>query len=193
MGKRKSTGKRQRFNVFKRDRFTCQYCGRTPPTVVLVLDHILPVAAGGETIDHNLATSCEECNQGKAAGLLTDVPQAINEQLAAQVERQEQLREYNRFLLALRKEQDDTARQIGTYWCDRTKPPAEHGKWTFGPERLTSVRRFLDRLPVSDIFDSVDIAFSRRPLNRKGDDDDTFKYFCGVCWNKIKKREEPAK
>lgn len=188
MGKRKSTGKRQRFNIFKRDRFTCQYCGRTPPTVVLVIDHILPIAAGGGEEDSNKITSCEACNQGKADGLLTTIPQAIDAQLAAQVDRQEQLREYNKFLLAARKELDDTAREIGTYWNDRLTPSTA-GKFTFGADRRTSVRRFLERLPVSELFDAVDIAFSRKPPHRGGDED-TFKYFCGICWSKITQREE---
>lgn len=63
---RRSTGKRLRFEVFKRDYFTCQYCGAQPPAVVLVVDHVVPVAAGGENGIDNLVTSCEPCNQGKA-------------------------------------------------------------------------------------------------------------------------------
>lgn len=68
--RRQSTGKRLRFEVFKRDHFTCQYCGAQPPEIVLVPDHILPAAAGGETTIENLITSCEPCNQGKADKLL---------------------------------------------------------------------------------------------------------------------------
>jgi hypothetical protein len=186
MAKRKSTGKRQRFNIFKRDKFTCQYCGGTPPTVVLVVDHIVPVAAGGPTEEHNLITSCEVCNQGKADGLLSDVPQAIDKTLAAQVERQEQLAEYNKFLLKLRKEQDALATDLGIYWCNRTHPD-KPGQFTFGPDRMTSARTFLKRLPAAEIYDAIDIAFSRRPPRYKNDND-TFKYFCGICWAKIKER-----
>ena len=70
--KRKSTGKRTRFEVFKRDAFTCQYCGAQPPDVVLVVDHITPVAAGGSSEPINLITACEACNQGKADRVLTE-------------------------------------------------------------------------------------------------------------------------
>lgn len=64
---RKTTGKRLRFEVFKRDGFACRYCGAQPPDVTLVVDHIVPVAAGGQTTIDNLNTACETCNQGKAA------------------------------------------------------------------------------------------------------------------------------
>ena len=43
MSKRKSLSKKIRFEVFKRDKFTCQYCGKTAPNVVLEVDHIEPV------------------------------------------------------------------------------------------------------------------------------------------------------
>lgn len=49
-GKRQSTGKRLRFPVFKREFFTCQYCGAQPPDVVLVCDHIEPAARRRSTI-----------------------------------------------------------------------------------------------------------------------------------------------
>jgi HNH endonuclease len=68
---RTSTGKRLRFEIFKRDHFTCQYCGAQPPDVVLVADHITPVASGGQTTIDNLITACEACNQGKADRHLT--------------------------------------------------------------------------------------------------------------------------
>lgn len=44
---RKNITKKMRFDVFKRDTFTCQYCGRVAPDVVLEIDHIKPVAKGG--------------------------------------------------------------------------------------------------------------------------------------------------
>lgn len=64
--KRKSLSKRLRFAVFTRDEFTCRYCGQCPPTVKLVIDHVIPVAGGGTDDESNLITSCENCNQGKS-------------------------------------------------------------------------------------------------------------------------------
>jgi hypothetical protein len=70
--KRKALSNRQRFEVFKRDSFTCQYCGKSAPDVVLNVDHIKPVSAGGDNEITNLVTSCFECNSGKSDKTLSD-------------------------------------------------------------------------------------------------------------------------
>lgn len=70
--KRKAISKKMRFEVFKRDSFTCQYCGRKAPDVILEIDHIKPVAKGGENTLLNLITSCKECNRGKGKIPLTE-------------------------------------------------------------------------------------------------------------------------
>jgi len=62
---RKPITKRIRFDVFKRDRFTCTYCGGRSPSVVLHVDHIIPICGGGTNNFDNLTTSCEDCNVGK--------------------------------------------------------------------------------------------------------------------------------
>jgi 5-methylcytosine-specific restriction endonuclease McrA len=60
---------RLRFGILQRDGFRCRYCGRpgNAPGVVLHVDHVVPVAAGGATTEDNLLTACDECNLGKAA------------------------------------------------------------------------------------------------------------------------------
>lgn len=54
-----------RWFVLERDNFTCQYCGQSAPNVALEVDHIVPVAEGGEDSPDNLKTSCYSCNRGK--------------------------------------------------------------------------------------------------------------------------------
>lgn len=56
-----------RWQVLARDSFTCQYCGRRPPDVVLEVDHKLSVADGGTADPENLISTCMECNRGKGA------------------------------------------------------------------------------------------------------------------------------
>ncbi len=58
-----------RFQIFERDNFTCQYCGRNVKenNVILTVDHILPKKLGGSDKFDNLITSCRDCNLGKHA------------------------------------------------------------------------------------------------------------------------------
>lgn len=67
----------------------------------------------------------------------------------------------------------------------------EKGKYVFGDQRARSVRRFLQDLLHAEVLDAMDAAFSRKFPS--GDHDDaTFRYFCGICWNKIKERGADA-
>lgn len=71
----RSVSWRTRFLVMRRDNFKCQLCGVSPanqPGTVLVVDHIKPWAAGGETVMENLQTLCEPCNAGKSDLSLDD-------------------------------------------------------------------------------------------------------------------------
>ena len=69
---------RLRFAVLRRDNFTCQYCGRSVQTgVELTIDHLTPLSLGGSYEPSNLVTACQECNQGKADDLLSDIEREI--------------------------------------------------------------------------------------------------------------------
>jgi len=63
---------RLRLDVFDRDNFTCQYCGRNviDDHIKLQVDHINPKSKSGENVIDNLITSCFECNSGKSDVLL---------------------------------------------------------------------------------------------------------------------------
>ena len=69
---RKAISNKVRFEVFKRDGFKCQYCGRSAPDVVLQVDHIIPVCEGGDNDLLNLVTACFDCNNGKRGKMLDD-------------------------------------------------------------------------------------------------------------------------
>lgn len=94
MSKREYLSKKIRFEVFKRDAFTCQYCGRSAPDVVLEIDHIMPVSKGGDNDILNLVTSCQACNNGKSNRTLDDdsIVQKQKEQLKEINEKREQLK-----------------------------------------------------------------------------------------------------
>jgi len=54
-----------RFNVYARDRNTCQYCGRRFPRTELNLDHVIPRSQGGTSTWENIVCSCHICNRLK--------------------------------------------------------------------------------------------------------------------------------
>lgn len=53
-------------HIFKRDRYTCCYCGAQPGHGRLTIDHVTPRSQGGFTDWHNCVTACEPCNGKKA-------------------------------------------------------------------------------------------------------------------------------
>jgi hypothetical protein len=101
VAKRKTLSKRVRFEVFKRDRFQCLYCGATPAQKVLRVDHVVPVVEGGGNEPANLATACFDCNAGKAgvpldkatSGFATDADKEHAEQIRAWLEVQREIDE----------------------------------------------------------------------------------------------------
>ena len=66
---KKRTVKFSRFNVFFRDKWTCQYCGQKKPTEELTFDHVTPrCRKTPESFKswENIVTACFPCNQRKA-------------------------------------------------------------------------------------------------------------------------------
>lgn len=55
-----------RRNIFKRDRYTCQYCGRQPGSEELTIDHVTPRSQGGISSWDNCVLACVKCNSRKA-------------------------------------------------------------------------------------------------------------------------------
>lgn len=172
MSVRKPISKRTRFEVFKRDAFACQYCGATPPKVVLEVDHIDPVAGGGSNDIDNLITACFPCNRGKAAVSLSVVPQSLADKAAEVAEREEQLAGYQSILRAKRERLEDDVWAVFSRW--REQESTSH-------ERFNSVKRFVERLGLDEVFDAVDITLAANIRSERGE----FRYFCKVCWNKI--------
>jgi 5-methylcytosine-specific restriction endonuclease McrA len=55
-----------RRTVYKRDNYTCQYCGCKPGSEELTIDHVLPRSQGGLTTWGNCVLACVGCNSKKA-------------------------------------------------------------------------------------------------------------------------------
>lgn len=181
-----AVGKRKRFEIFKRDGFQCMYCGGTPPQIVLQCDHIHPVSLGGNDDPENLITSCEDCNSGKSNIPLEMVSRPLAEQQLRQIELKEQFNEYNRFMEEQRELENEKVEDIGRYWFDTIK--GKKANLIFTAIRANSIRTFLKKLPFVEVKEAVELAICRKPCKIK-DDGDTWKYFCGICWTKIKRLE----
>jgi len=62
---RKKAVRFSRMNIYTRDNWTCQYCGKRLPPRKLNYDHVIPRSQGGTTVWENIVTSCFPCNDRK--------------------------------------------------------------------------------------------------------------------------------
>jgi len=145
---------RARFEVFKRDDFTCRYCGRKTPDVVLEADHIVPVCEGGSDDPINLATSCWECNRGKAGNPLDAVvtSEDPHDRAVMMLERARQLREYDTVLSALLNERIATADYLMEVWCEET------GREGLLKNQWQWIVNTLERVPAVEIKKAIMVA-----------------------------------
>lgn len=188
MAERKALSKRTRFEIFKRDEFTCQYCGQRPPQVILHIDHVLAVANGGTDDVVNLITSCEACNLGKSDVPLGFIPERRTISIEREQEKVEQMRALNEFLLEQRAETEAAIERLGLYWFDKASVK-QNLEFVFNEYHSGTIRRFLADLPEAEIFEAIDIAYSRKPwCDPTTMRSPSWKYFCGICWNKIRRR-----
>ena len=67
--------KMTRREVFRRDNYTCQYCGKK--TSDLTIDHVIPRHLGGKHVWNNVVAACSHCNHRKGGRL----PEEVNMRL----------------------------------------------------------------------------------------------------------------
>lgn len=174
---RKALSKKMRFEIFKRDGFTCQYCGATPPEAVLHVDHIVAVAAGGGNDQDNLITACLDCNLGKGARDLKAAPQSFSDKAAEVAEREEQLRGYQEILRAKRERIEAEAWKVAEIVDGDVR-----FKGSTRRDWFQSIKRFIEQLGFESVLDAAEIARARYTFGGKT----TFLYFCGICWKRIR-------
>ncbi len=176
MSKRKSLSKKLRFEVFKRDSFSCQYCGKMPPDITLEIDHVTPVSRGGENDINNLITACFDCNRGKSNIKLDTLPNTIQENHNILKEKELQFYEYEKLLRKIKRKSILDANKINdiysSYFTEYCLTEAF---------KNSTIKMFLKKLPYSKVEEAMEVACSRI-----SDSDKAIKYFCGICWNMIK-------
>jgi len=151
---RTSIPKLVRIEVFKRDSFTCQYCGRRAPDVLLEIDHIEPVAKGGTNDILNLLTSCADCNSGKSDRRLCDQSVLVKqrqqlEHLQERKEHIEMMFEWQKGLLQL---ENDVIDRLSAHWSELVSGYYlnEHG--------LSSLKRLKKKYEVDEIMRAMRTA-----------------------------------
>lgn len=170
-----------RFEVFKRDGFKCQYCGRTPDGVVLEVDHIHPLAEGGTDDIENLVTACWDCNRGKGAKTLDSRAPVRDLVETAEVlrEREAQLRAFHEASESLRKFEEQHFNQVRNHWF-LMWDAEELDRWQL--PRDGDFKRYIASVGVAETLDAVEIT--REKFDRRYPNMDSVKYFIGVCKGK---------
>jgi len=153
--KRKTITKKLRFQIFERDSFTCKYCGKGMPDVILEVDHILPVSKGGDNDPLNLVTSCRDCNRGKSDKKLGDVSELKlqREQLEDIQEKRNQLKALAAWRKASRKLEDESVGAI-------EEEIARHSGCGLNETGRASVLKWLKTFNITEILNVVDAAYS---------------------------------
>jgi hypothetical protein len=188
---RKPVSRRLRFEILRRDNFTCRYCGGSAPDVTLAVDHVIPTALGGGDDPTNLITACTDCNNGKASinmgdDTVADVTEATRLyaealEAAANIERDER----------------DQTSAFADEFRDRWN------KWKFvggvrGGQsiRLPSVswrgtilNYAASGLTMDDLNYAIEVCMAKTGLEN---DTAIWRYFCGVCRATLTKRHEIA-
>lgn len=179
--------KRTRYEVLRRDNHTCRYCGASAPDATLTVDHVTPVALGGNDDPSNLVAACRDCNAGKAssapdAPLVEDV-KALDLRWAGAIRR-----------VAAARSRAHKKRE--KYLCEFLN---EWDGWHYGSQQKklplpesweSSVSRFYDLgVPMDDIRHCVRVACGNQNVSAH----DSFRYFAGCVWRVVTDMQAAAK
>lgn len=187
MNKRRSISKKLRFEVFKRDNFTCQYCGRMAPDVVLEVDHINAVANGGDNNILNLITSCFDCNRGKGKKKLSekDELKKQQEQLKQLNEKREQLKMMLEWKKELSKFEDEQVEELENQYCSLTgNTLTDYGK--------EKAKKWIKEFGLIEVIECMEISVSQ--YFREDDKqswEKTFNYIPRIAAVRRKQKDNP--
>lgn len=147
--------KRKRFEVFKRDSFTCQYCGRSAPQVVLNVDHIQPRAKGGKDEIVNLITSCDSCNSGKSDKELSDQSAVAKQkaQLDELQERRSQLEMMMQWRMGLCDIADRDVENVAEYFTRTFER-------SVNDSGIALIKKLVKKFTSSRVIEAIDRAFA---------------------------------
>ncbi|MGW2845144.1 HNH endonuclease [Streptomyces sp. NPDC001274] len=172
----------------RRDNHTCRYCGAAAPDVKLTIDHVIPQALGGPDEPANLVAACEDCNSGKTS-TPTDSPIVENVKADA-----------IRWSVAMQKAAEASRADFEVTTRYREVFLEAWNKWSTRPggaQRSIPLdeawQSSLDNLraaglPDWELSEAVRAAMSQKKVTPEN----TFRYFCGICWKKVRSLQDRA-
>lgn len=166
-----------RFEIFKRDGFTCQYCGGKAPDVILEIDHVKPISKGGKTNMLNLVTSCYECNRGKSNIKLSDnsVIERQKKSLQELNEKQEQLKMLLKWRSGLLNIENQEIKSIQETWSRLTG-------YQLNENGILKLKKLLKDFGFLSVIEAMEIT-TKYLQYKKGK---VTKDSVEIAWNKIK-------
>ncbi len=189
--KRKAISKKTRFEIFKRDRFTCRYCGKHSPEVILEVDHILPVAEGGSNDLLNLVTSCRGCNQeGCAAARSTAETDLQFDQAGAMADEIEQTEMMAAWYQELREARDRHLKIVVEEFEAATR-----GRYRITERHLPGIKRLMSRFSLVEIVDATEILAWQFEEGKAPTDygaASLIRWVAGICKNRREQEGERA-
>jgi hypothetical protein len=177
--------RRLRFEVLRRDGYTCRYCGAKAPDVALTVDHIIPTTLGGDDDPRNLVTACTQCNAGKSS-IAPDSPivedvDATAMLFAGAIDRAAAQRRADRAAIeAVVVGFDEEWQSYKTGYGREV--PRESG-WQGAVERFYGLG-----LTHEDLTHFIKVA-----MRSRADLGAVWRYFCGCCWRELTTRQEMAR
>lgn len=186
MAERKAISKKLRFEVFKRDNFTCQYCGRMAPDVILEVDHINPVKNKGTNNILNLITSCKDCNRGKGARELTEneILKKQQEQLKEINEKREQLKLLISWKEELEKFADEQVTQIELLLKEETQN-------VFSDSGKDDCKKWIKKFGFEEVYESTKTSISQYYDHTQESVSKVFNMIPRICNGRKKQKENP--
>ena len=178
--------KRLRYEVLRRDSYTCRYCGAKAPEVKITVDHVVPVALGGTDEPSNLVAACGDCNGGKTSSS-PDAPLVAD--VAADALRWSQAMTAAAGEMLARASGDVDARAYFEHVWNRYGTGPRREPMPKDPGWQNTVDNLLRAgLPMAVLEECVEIAMGQRRVAA----DNVFRYMCGVAWRKVHELRERA-
>lgn len=148
-----------------RSEYECDGCGRSE---------------GAYAVD-DWHVSCWNCNRGKSDISLNVVPKSLAEKAADIEERERQLAGYREVVEAQLDRIEDDVWRVADALIENASTEG------IKREYFQSIKYFNSRLDLHEVLEAADIAGARKPYQSR----QRFRYFCGICWNKINRGSEP--